>query len=426
MCNRVYAFCEKYNLFNDCQNGFRKNRSTTLAVYKYIQEALDIINSKKYAIGLLLDMTKAYDKVQFNILLNKLYNIGIRGKCYEWFTSYLQHREQLVELEYFNQITNEIELFRSENISINASIPQGSVISGFLFLVYINDLPKHISEPCVLFADDVSILASCENNLNLNDKLNSILDSTNLWMTENNLEINFSKTKIMTFHPRQKAPININFSFKNDKLEIVNKFTLLGLDIDTHINWKSHIQKLKTKLSKFSYALREIKKTTDLNTALVTYYAYAHAWLTYGVILWGNSTDSPTLFTLQKKLIRILVNIKQTDSCKPHFKEQKILTLPCLYIFEICKFVRKYPEFFTKRGDVQTEIILRHKNRLVIPTSRLKMHSSSAYVMSIKIYNKLPEEIKSINKYNTFINKLKLFLICKSYYNVTEYLNERL
>lgn len=426
MCNRVYAFCEKYHVFNECQNGFRKNRSTVLAVYKYIQKALDIINEKKYAIGLLLDMTKAYDKVQFEILLNKLYSIGLRGNCYDWFVSYLKHREQIVEIENYNNSKNEIELIRSDSKQITASIPQGSVIGCFLFLVYVNDLPNNINEPCVLFADDISVLTSCENNINLNDKLNSILDSTINWMTEHNLEINFNKTKIISFHPRQKIPININFSFKNNKLEVVDKFTLLGLNIDTQINWKSHIQKIRAKISKFSYALREIKKATDLKTALVTYYAYAYAWLKYGVILWGNSTDAPTLFTLQKKLIRILVNIEITDSCKPYFQELKILSLPCLYIFEVCKFVRKYPDFFTKREDIQTKIILRHKNRLNLPKSRLKMHSNSTFVMSIKIYNKLPEIIKNLSKYNIFINKLKIFLETKCYYSISEYLNDKL
>lgn len=426
MCNRVYEFCEKYQIFNDCQNGFRKNRSTILTVYKYIQKALDIINNEQYAIGLLLDMTKAYDKVQFQILLNKLYNIGLRGKCYDWFVSYLENREQLVEIEHYNHNNNEIELIRSVSKLITASIPQGSVIGCFLFLVYVNDLPNNINEPCVLFADDVSILTSCQDNTNINEKLNSVLNSTINWMTEHNLEINFNKTKLITFHPRQKIPININYSFNNIKLEVVNKSSLLGLDIDTNINWKSHIQKLKAKLSKFSYALREIKKTTDLKTALVTYYAYAYAWLKYGVILWGNSTDAPMLFTLQKKLLRIIINIEETESCKPHFQEMKILSLPSLYIFETCKFVRKYPEFYTKREDIQKKITLRHKNRLNLPTSRLKMHSDSAYVMSIKLYNKLPEPIRNIDKYNIFMNKLKTFLIDKSYYSVNEYLNDKL
>ena len=56
--------------------------------------------------------------------------------------------------------------------------------------------------------------------------------------------------------------------------------------------------------------------------------------------------------------------MKQTDSCKPHFQEQKILTLLSLYIFGMCKFVRKYPNFYTKREDIQNKNTLRHKNRL--------------------------------------------------------------
>lgn len=113
MCNRVYSFCEKYKILDDCQNGFRRNRSTTLAVYKYVQEALNMINNKDYAIGILLDMTKAYDKVQFKILLNKLHGIGIRGNALKWFESYLKDREQIVEIEYYNESNNEIQHTRS-------------------------------------------------------------------------------------------------------------------------------------------------------------------------------------------------------------------------------------------------------------------------------------------------------------------------
>lgn len=426
MCDRIYTFCEKYNIFDECQNGFRKNRSTTLAVYKYIQEALNMINNKKYAVGVLLDMTKAYDKVQFGILLNKLYGIGIRGKAHEWLTSYLKNRKQLVEIEYFNHKNNEIEKIQSNSKAINASIPQGSVIGCLLFLLYINDLPKTIEEPCVLFADDISILVSCENNENIEETLNSILTKTCNWMNEHNLEINYSKTKLITFHPYQKTPLTLDFTFNNSKLETVNEFTLLGLVIDTHINWKSHIQKTHSKISKFSYALREIKKTTNLQTALTTYYAYAYAWLSYGVTLWGNSTDAQTLFTLQKKLIRILVNVEQTDSCKPFFQKHSMLTLPCIYILETCKFVRKHQELYSKREGIQSRYLLRHGSRLNLPSSRLKMHSTSPYVMSIKLYNKLPTMIKKEEKTNIFLKKLRQFLINKCYYSVNEYLNDRL
>lgn len=75
MCTQLYAFLEKFNILDEAQNGFRKSRSTTLAVYKYIQTSLQHINDKKHVIGLLLDMTKAYDRVLYDILLDKLYGV---------------------------------------------------------------------------------------------------------------------------------------------------------------------------------------------------------------------------------------------------------------------------------------------------------------------------------------------------------------
>ncbi|KAG6449746.1 hypothetical protein O3G_MSEX006201 [Manduca sexta] len=241
-------------------------------------------------------MTKAYDKVQFKILLNKLHGIGIRGKSHDWFKSYLQNRSQIVEIDNYNHATNEIQKIFSLSKNIHASIPQGSVIGCLLFLIYINDLPKILDWPCVLFADDISLLTSCKSHTNLNEKICNILSKTENWMTSHNLQLNYQKTKLITFHPPQKQPLNIDISYKGTTLELVKNVTLLGLDIDSHINWKQHIQKI----SKFTYALYEIKKTTDVKTALSSYYAYAYSWLSYGVILWGNSTDAQILFTLQK------------------------------------------------------------------------------------------------------------------------------
>lgn len=211
MYDRVYKFCEKYDIFDATQHGFRKKMSTTLAVFNYIQETLNIINKKQYAVGLLLDMCKAYDKVKFNILLNKLYDIGIRGIAHKWFKSYLTNRYQYVQLEYYNYSTQEIENIRSEGRKLTASIPQGSVIGCLLFLIYVNDLPKNIAGKCVLFADDISLLTSCQTNSELENKLSPMLQSTVSWLDAHNLEINFNKTKIMLFHPEQKKTTKYQF-----------------------------------------------------------------------------------------------------------------------------------------------------------------------------------------------------------------------
>lgn len=374
-------------------------------------------------------MTKAYDKVQYKILLNKLYGIGIRGTAHDWFTSNLNNRKQFVEIENTDPRTCKISMIRSDIIQTNNSIPQGSVLGCILFLIYINDLPKIISDSCILFADDISILTSCKTDINLNNKFVDILNPIHSWMTDHNLDINYNKTKLMQFRPHQKKPLNLNFTNNNIKIDNVDNFTLLGINIDTHLNWKSHVQKIVNKLSSFTYALRELKKATDLKTAMTSYYAYAFSWINYGILLWGNSTDAQDVFICQKKCVRILANIKEpknseAESCKPHFCELKVLTLVSIYILEACKFVRKYPDLFLKKADQPRLYEYKHKHRLELPTSKLAMHSSGPNTMASKIYNRIPDDLKNETDI-LFIKIIKNVLIKKVYYSLDEFFNDK-
>jgi hypothetical protein len=173
---------------------------------------------------------------------------------------------------------------KSEKIDVTKSIPQGSVLGCVLFLLYINDLPSVMDCPCTLFADDISVLIPCKNDTQLDTELENRLQIIYNWLTVHNLKINFTKTKLMQFGSHQRQKLQINYALKSNKLECVDSYSLLRLKIDTHINWKNHINKISTKLSRFTYALYELKKTTNRQTALNAYYAYAHAWLQYGII----------------------------------------------------------------------------------------------------------------------------------------------
>lgn len=422
MAKRLNSFCEKYNIFNDSQHGFRRNRSTTLAVYKFIQEILNTLNIKKYAIGVFLDLSKAYDKVLYKILLNKLYGIGVRGITHDWFASYLNNRDQQVEIENCDFNSGIIKNFRSDPKTMKSSIPQGSVLGCILFLIYINDLPQVLNTLCVLFADDISAVIKCTNVIDLNNKLDSTLNEIVKWLTDHNLEINFTKTKLVQFRPHQKTPLNINYSLNNVQIDCVNDFKLLGLHIDEHVNWKTHVQNLKSKLSRFTYALNELKKGTNLQTAITAYYAYAHSLLRYGVLLWGNSTDANDVFILQKRCIRILMNIDNTVSCRQHFIEQKILTLTSIYILETCIFVRNNTHFFRRVKDNHTRLLnTRHRERLAPPQSRLVLHSNGPHVMCVKIYNNIPIDIKNEHNYIKFNKQLKSYLTTKCFYSLKEF-----
>lgn len=314
--------------------------------------------------------------------------------------------------------TGTLKNIRSGPRTLNGSIPQGSVTGCLLFLVYVNNLPDILEEHCTLFADDVTILFKFKNNIDCSTEIEKTIQKVENWLNEHNLEINYTKTKVMEFHSYQMRPYQLDLN--NNKIERVQTFNLLGLNIDSNMNWKQHIQITKTKLSHFTYALYNLKKCTDFKTALTAYYASAEACLRYGIILWGTSTDAHDLFLIQKKCIRILAGIQCPQSCKHYFKKFGILTLPSLYILEMAIFVRKNPHLFLKNEQVHN-FNLRSKGDLLPPCSRLRKFGTRPNSAAVKIYNKLPQTIKNEIKFKIFKNKLKLTLKNKCYYSLEEY-----
>jgi hypothetical protein len=333
----------------------------------------------------MLDMSKAYDRVSHKILLNKLHGIGIRGQAHNWFTSYLENRKQCVEIEHFDSKSNYLSTITSQVLNVEGSIPQGSVLGCILFLIYINDLPKIIKSTCVLYADDITVVFPCNKSDNLTSLLGSVLDPINNWLKKHNLELNLTKTKLIQFKPRQKKPLHFKPIFNDVKIEMISCSTLLGVDFDSGLTWKYHIDKIASRLSRFTYALYELKKFTDLNTAKSAYYAYAHAWLSYGIVLWGNAVEVNQLFVLQKKCIRITANIGNRVSCRAYFGELGILTLTSMYILEICKLVKNNFKLYPQTKNLHSRPHnLRHETKLAIPRSKLELVHSGAYYMSIK------------------------------------------
>lgn len=425
MANRVYHFLEKYSILHENQYGFRKNRSTTLAVYKLAHKILNTINTKQYSVGLLLDMSKAYDRVRYDILLQKLSNSGIRGICLNWFKSYLENRSQFTEIENTNFTTGLIQKVVSKQTNIRGSIPQGSVLGCILFIIYINSITTASIDHCVLFADDVSIMIPCTDTNELESKLNITLNKITNYLNSHNLILNFNKTKLIQFKPYQKAPLQINYTYQDTPIETVESTTLLGIDIDSNLSWKPHIHRLAKKLSSSIYALNQLKKVTDFKTALTAYYAYIHSRLTYGIVLWGNCTDIQDIFILQKRCIRILTNIDQMESCRPHFVKHSILTLTSIYIYESCKFVKKHISLYSPVKNYESKRNNRGKNTLKKPFSKLKLFTSGPHSMVIEIYNNIPSHIKTSETLPIFLKKLRHYLISKCYYNLNEFFKDK-
>lgn len=415
----IYRFFENRNLFTDKQAGFRKNKSINMAIFDFLKNIMHNLDQNTIACALFMDLTKAFDHVEHQILLDKLDAYGVRGNVLSLIQSYLTNRTQSTEITRICTVDKKLVKYTSPFRTVKCGVPQGSVLGPLLFIIYINDIPAITNHHMTLFADDSTILFTGTNKTILECDINDTLKKTVNWLSANHLKINLSKTKLMIFKNRVTKINYIDINCNGQDIEQIQNTKFLGLNIDCNLNWKSHLELLCAKVARFSYALYMLSKTASESTLLTAYHGYVASLLRYGVLFWGNSTDKEVLFRAQKRCVRAICRLQQTDSCKPHFARLNILTLPSLYILEAVLFVRKNNSLFDAFKSI------RHKHKLCCPKNRTAKLNSSIFCMATRLYNHLPESTLASPSNNIFKNNVKKLLNDKMYYSVNEYLSDK-
>ena len=228
MHQRLYNFLELHEILFQMQFGFRKGHSTDHALISLSERIKNTLDSNRVGCGIFIDLQKAFDTVNHNILLQKLNHYGIRGTALNWFESYLSGRLQYVSINGHSSSVG----------GINCGVPQGSVLGPLLFLIYINDLPNSSRIlSFFLFADDTNIYFESDNVTELKYKINKELQKVKSWLEVNKLSLNIDKTNYVVFHsPRKKLPDDIGIKLGKKPVSRTCYVKSLGVLMDDNLS----------------------------------------------------------------------------------------------------------------------------------------------------------------------------------------------
>ena len=224
----MYAYFETNGLFYGSQYGFRKRHSTEFAALELVDKLLNMMDKGQVPLGIFLDLSKAFDTLDHNILIKKLEFYGVSDGPGKLLESYLSNRKQFVVFDDIN----------SQVLDIKTGVPQGSILGPLLFLIYMNDIVKSSNFfKFILFADNATLFAPINtNNKETANIINMELEKNIAWLKLNKLSLNISKTKFCIFHKVQRKVSIPEIQIENTVIGNIKVVDFLGFRLDENLN----------------------------------------------------------------------------------------------------------------------------------------------------------------------------------------------
>ena len=280
-------YLEKRNMFHPFQSGYRKYHSCNTALARLTNTWHTAVNQHHLSGEVFLDLSKAFDLINHDLLLRKLDLYLNHSKALSIFDSYLKLRKQQVLVD---------GSYSSPGL-VKQGVPQGSVLGPVLFCIYINDLPlklQPLDMEMHMLADDTTLHSSNSDLLKVQQTLQYGLNHISNWCHENSMLINPSKTKSMVITTRQKHQLHnlaLHFVVNNFRIEQVDKHNLLGIIVDDKLQWQAHTENVCKTVSKTLFLLSKIQHLIDQDCRQLFYNAYIKPHIDYGSVVWDGCAE---------------------------------------------------------------------------------------------------------------------------------------
>ena len=285
--------------------------------------------------GIYLDLARAFDTVNVDILLRKLSKYGITGNALAMFSSYLSNRKH--RLKYKECISGAQDIV--------CGVPQGSVLGPILFLLYINDLPFVCNDgKFLLFADDTAILYSARSLSALQHTVSRSFPKVLTWLHANRLSLSTSKTFYQLYSPSSNVSTDLTILANGVRLQRAATVKYLGVLVDEDLKFKSHINKVSNIICRNTGIIGRAKFLLNRKLLILLYNSLILPYLNYCLIIWGSNfeTNLQPVVIAQKRAIRVIAGAGRASHSSPLFRELNLLKLTDLLNKQLLLLLHDY------------------------------------------------------------------------------------
>ena len=339
LVSSIMNFAETNQIICPEQHGFRKKRSCESQLIGLVDEISHSLERGQDTDLIVMDFSKAFDKVSHSLLLHKIRHYGITGQVNNWIESFLTGRQQAVV----------VDGATSGFLDVESGVPQGSVLGPCLFLLYINDLPKDLTSTARLFADDTmchSTISNHQDETDLQKDLNLLAKWENKWC--------------MAFHPnkcqsltvtRKRIKAEREYHLRDHTLERTQETEYLGVTIQSNLKWDTQIARVIAKANKSLGFLRRNLRVRSQALKQLAYFALVRPCLEYACSVWDPHTETAIkqLEAVQRRAARWVVNrYRQTSSVSDMLSDLQ------------------WPSLQTRRRQARLANLFKHVNNLMV------------------------------------------------------------